>query len=306
MDALKDRQVLVTGGAGLIGSRVVRALLERDVAKVIVYDSFVNGSPENLPDDLRIEIIEADVRDFESLRSASEGSDAIVHLAALVSIPESFEEPRETLEVNVTGTSNALEAARRNNISPFVYASSAAVYGLLPQLPKREDMAPDPRSPYALSKLENELAARFYTEAFGLQAVGLRFFNVYDKGQKGTGLLPRWVRAIREGSVPELYGEGSTRDFVHARDAAEAICAALLAAHAASGEVINIGSGQETRVRDTWELLKDASRTELELSLKPMRPGDLPRSVADTRKAKEMLGFTARISLTEGIAELLT
>lgn len=290
-------KIFVTGGAGFIGSHVAHALQEAG-HDVVVYDSLVSGRRENVPPGCAF--VEGDIRDTRALENAAEGADAFVHLAALVSVPESVAHPEETRAVNVVGADNVFALAAKRG-ARLVYASSAAVYGDLPDLPKREDSRTAPQSPYAESKLENERAA-----AELASAMGLRFFNVYGPGQRGdhpyASVIPKFVAAAKTGEALPLTGDGTaTRDFVHVRDVADAVARAL---ESSAHGVCNIASGTETSLSQLIALIR--SRIPVEVQELPPRPGDVLRSVADIARARSVLGWEPRVSLADGIAELLS
>jgi UDP-glucose 4-epimerase len=300
-------RVLVTGGAGFIGSHVVRELLARG-ARVVVLDSLVSGSAQAVPEEA--ELITADIRDAESVARALEGITHVVHLAALVSVPESMRDPVGTHDVNVSGALIVFDEARKKGVKRVVYASSAAVYGDDPSLPKSERSVLAPLSPYALSKLENEEIARLYGSAYGISSAGLRFFNVYGPGQKGdhpyASVVPRWVEAVRAGLPLAIFGDGSqTRDFIHVRDVARAVADAL-EKELPKSVVLNVASGTETPLKELVELIRRVCAGVVETTVQPARPGDIMRSVADAGLARELLGFVPKVSLEEGIKELFT
>lgn len=300
------QKVLVTGGAGFIGSTLVRTLHDKGVS-VVVLDSLITGKRENVP--AGVELIEADIRDAAAVQSAMEGVSHVVHLAALVSVPESIAQPLLTHDVNVVGMLNVLEAARMNGVQRVVYASSAAVYGDEPTLPKREDTPLAPQSPYALSKLQDEQLAAYYARIHGLTTVGTRFFNVYGPGQAGNhpyaSVVPRWIEALQAGKELTVYGDGSqTRDFVHVRDVARALHCALTAPLTGT-HVYNVASGTETSLKELRDLLADALGREIAWEEHPERPGDIKRSVAAVEAAKDELAFSVEIPLQEGINELV-
>ncbi len=230
----------------------------------------------------------------------------MVHLAALVSVSASMADPLATNEVNVTGFENILDMMRVKGITRIVYASSAAVYGDEPSLPKRESSPLRPQSPYALSKAINEMQAGMYERAFGLSPVGLRFFNVYGPGQDGdhpyASVIPRWIEALRAGRSITVYGDGSqTRDFVHVRDVAQAICQAL--ARETTG-IFNIASGEEVALRQLLRMIAQASGEEFEVRNEPPREGDILRSVAAIAAAQEAFDFAPSVELSRGLEEL--
>ncbi len=300
------KKVLVIGGAGFIGLHVVHELHEKGIP-VAVFDSFVTGSRERVPEG--VAIIEGDIRDSDALEHALSDVSHVVHLAALVSVTESMENPLATHDINSTGFVNVLEAARKAGVERVVYASSAAVYGDHPQLPKQENLPFAPRSPYALSKIVNELAARLYADTYNLSTIGLRFFNVYGRGQKGdhpyASVIPRFIEAIKSDRPIEIYGDGNqTRDFVHVRDVASAAVAALHAREDSS-RVFNVASGTELSLNELVDLIRTHAGKEIVVIHHPARPGDIQRSVADVGLINHKLGFSTTVPLEEGIRELI-
>lgn len=294
-------RILVTGGAGFIGSHLVELLVEKGI-EVRVFDSLVSGKRERIP--VGVDFIQGDIRDNVDLAKAMQDVTHVVHLAAQVSVPASIEDPQYTHEVNVIGTKNVLEAAHRAGVKRLVYASSAAVYGDHPELPKTEESPLQPKSPYAASKVANETDAL----ASGLSTMGLRFFNVYGLGQETNhpyaSVIPRWVAAARKGHPIELHGDGSqTRDFIHVHDVARAIFLALKSAHVG---VCNVASGIETILRDVLEHIGEILGNNIPHELKPARSGDIKRSVAKIDRARETIGFVPEISFKKGLRDLLT
>lgn len=293
-------KVLVTGGAGFIGTHVVRALLDNG-ASVRVLDSFI--SSERTAVDKRVSVIEGDIRDLNVVATAMSGVTHVVHLAALVSVPLSVQDPELTHAVNVEGTKNIFDTAREQGVTRIVYASSAAVYGNEPSVPKREDSPLHPESPYATSKAENEQIAKEST----VSAMGLRFFNVYGPGQSGShpyaSVIPRWMEALRDRNKITVFGDGSqTRDFVHVRDVAMAIVTAL---SAKTVGVVNIASGTERSLKNVIEMLNTKLGRSVDVAYMPSRAGDILRSFADISNATQVLGYVPRVEFSEGIIELL-
>ncbi len=298
-------KVLVTGGAGFIGSHLV-ALLVREGIDICVFDSLVSGKQERLP--AGTPFVKGDIRDRDAVLSAMQGVTHVVHLAALVSVAESMTNPLSFHEVNVTGFENILDAMHTAGVARIVYASSAAVYGDDPALPKSESSPLRPLSPYALSKALNELQAGFYERAYGLSPVGLRPFNTYGPGQAGdhpyASVIPRWIEAIRAGRPITIYGDGSqTRDFIHVRDIAGAI---LLALAAEEPGIFNTASGKETSLLALRDMLAKENKGACETRNEPARKGDITRSIADISAARRILGFEPSVTLEEGIGELFT
>jgi len=303
-----ERLYLVTGGAGFIGSHLVRFLLSR--GRVRVLDDFSSGELGNLEEVLSsIDLVRGSVTDAALVQKAVEGCSVIFHLAAQVSVPLSLEQPVETFEVNVYGTQLLLEAARQAGVERFVFASSAAVYGDTPRLPKRETMQPRPVSPYAWSKWYGELLCCDYWRVYGVPTVCLRFFNVYGPRQNPrsqyAAVVPRWITAALTDRQPIVYGDGKqTRDFVYIDDLIQGIW--LAANHAeAVGRVFNLASGRACSLLELLHAIEQAVGYSLKPRFAPPRPGDIRRSYADIRLARGILGYEARTSLQEGIRETL-
>ncbi len=300
---------LVTGGAGFIGSHLVEALVAGGYP-VRVLDNFSTGRWENLSAVRdRIEVIEGDIRDPQAVRRAMDGVGVVAHLAAIVSVERSLQNPQETAEVNVGGTLNLLEAARPSGVRRFLFASSAAVYGDHAQLPLQEELPPHPLSPYAASKVAGEALCHAYQAAYGLPTTVLRFFNIYgprqDPQSPYSGVISIFVGRMRQGLPPIIYGDGQqTRDFVYVED----VVAALMRAgeqDGADGAVVNVARGEETSVLRLVALLNQALGTHLEPVFAPARAGEVRRSAGDPRRAQAVLGWRPTVGLTEGLSRLV-
>ena len=302
----RDEQVLVTGGAGFIGSHLVDALLEAG-AKVRVLDNLATGRRENLAHVANsIDFREADIRDLDACRRACRGAAVVFHQAAMGSVPRSMEDPATTIDVNVSGTANVFSAARDESVGRVVYASSSSVYGDSTGLPKREGEEGRPLSPYALSKVMNEELAACFSRIFSMRIVGLRYFNVYGPRQSPEGpyaaVIPRFLRAISAKEALTIYGDGGQkRDFTFVLDAAAANLAAAEAGPEVSGKAYNIGFGSETSVLELARNLCESSGVEPSLAHEPPRAGDVRVSRADVSLAERELGFRARIPIEEGL-----
>ncbi|MBC7219312.1 MAG: SDR family oxidoreductase [Hadesarchaea archaeon] len=304
-------RVLVTGGAGFIGSHLVDALLARGHS-VTVLDNFSTGSKENIAhhlDNRNFSLVRGDVRDQTAVRRSLEGADAVVHLAALISVPLSMKEPALVHEVNVEGTLNLLRASLEAGITRFVFASSCAVYGEAEKLPIKEETTPQPLSPYASSKLEAEMACRAFYEANALPVVSLRYFNVYGPRQSGgdyAGVMLKFIERLRENQPPVIYGDGNqTRDFIYVTDVVGATLLAL-EKPGVGGETINVGTMRRTSINELCELfLRLTGRSKLRPRYEEARPGDIRHSQADISKARELLGFRPKVSLESGVKMLL-
>jgi nucleoside-diphosphate-sugar epimerase len=296
---------LVTGGAGFIGSHLVDALLGRGY-RVRVLDDLSNGRRENLAAaEGRVEFLEGDIRDSETCRRACEGASVVFHQAALGSVPRSMRDPATSLGVNVAGTANVFAAARDAGVKRVVYASSSSVYGDSARLPKREGEEGRPLSPYALSKVMNEELAETFARCYGMEFVGLRYFNVYGPRQDPDGpyaaVIPRFFRAYLSGEAPVIYGDGSqTRDFTFVADAVEANLLAAGAAPDACNRAFNVAGGNRTSVRELAHAVCEAVGGGPEPRLEAPRAGDVLHSAADLTRAAE-IGFAPRVALAEGL-----
>jgi len=298
-------QYLVTGGAGFIGSHLVSRLLAGG-ASVRVFDDESSGDfgrLDGLAGDL--ERVRGDVRDVAALARATAGVDRVFHQAADVSVPRSVEDPVTTYAVNVTGTLNVLEAARAAGVRRVVMASSSAVYGDDPEMPKRESMTPRPISPYASSKLADEGLCEVWARCYGLETVALRYFNVYGPGQDPrspyAAVIPRFVEAIAAGRRPTIFGDGEqTRDFVYVGDVVEANLLAM-AAPGAPGRSFNVASGGGISLNRMLGVMGDVYGRTLTADHEPERAGDVEHSLADPGLAAEVLGFRAATPFAEGL-----
>jgi UDP-N-acetylglucosamine/UDP-N-acetyl-alpha-D-glucosaminouronate 4-epimerase len=305
---------LVTGGAGFIGSHIVRTLLEQGES-VRVLDNFSTGKRENLEDltrqfnGQRLEILEGDLRDGSRVVEAVRGMEVIFHEAAFVSVPQSMDEPQTCFDVNITGTSRLFDAARAAGVRRAVVASSAAVYGESDALPLVEETLPQPLSPYAVSKRVDEMYAELFTSSFGLEAVALRYFNVYGPRQRPDSMyaaaVPIFARRLLDGKPVTVFGDGGqTRDLINVRDVVRANLIASEHQNAA-GKIFNICTGVETRLLDLldvmYELVPNAPKPEFAAP----RAGDIYRSVGSPQKAANVMGFRAEVSLVDGLKETL-
>ena len=297
------KKYLVTGGAGFIGSHLVRALLEQG-AFVRVLDDFSTGKPENLAG-LNLDLVEGDVRDASRVAQAVQGVDIVFHEAAFVSVPQSMQDPTGCFDINQRGTETLLEAARKQGVARVVLASSAAVYGDSQALPLDEETLLRPSSPYAVSKRVDEIYADLYTRSFGLQVAALRYFNVYGPRQRPDSMyaaaVPIFARRLLDGKPITIYGDGGqTRDLIYIGDVIRANLAA--SEHpAAPGQVFNVCTGVETKVTDLVETLVGFFPSAGAPQYAEARPGDIYRSVGSPQKATAVLGFSAQSSLADGL-----
>jgi nucleoside-diphosphate-sugar epimerase len=296
---------LVTGGAGFIGSHIVDELLSRG-HPVKVLDNFSTGRRSNIAHVAGdIDLVEGDVRSYERANAAVRGADVVIHLAALPSVPRSVQDPLTTTEVNVTGTLNALLAARDQGVRRVVIASSSSVYGANDFLPKHEELIPHPISPYGVSKLAAEQYAMAFNAVYGLETVALRYFNVFgprqDPNSQYSGVVALFLRLALEGVQPTVCGDGAqTRDFTYV---ANVVQATLLAAEApqASGSVLNIGCGASYSVLDLIAAIEEATGSKMDPLFGPERRGDVRHSFANIDRARARIGYEPLVTFAEGI-----
>jgi UDP-glucose 4-epimerase len=299
-------KILVTGGAGFIGSHLVEALVQNS-DRVRVLDDFSTGREENLEDFRdRVELIRGDLRDEEILRKAVRGAGAILHQAALPSVPRSFADPIGTTAVNAGGTIKLLEAARRGGVKRFVFASSSSVYGDSASLLKNENLPPRPLSPYAVSKFSGECYCRLYWKNYGLATVSLRYFNVFgprqDPESEYAAVIPKFITAVLRRENPVIYGDGlQTRDFTYIDNVVEANLKALVAPPGAGGGVFNVACGHSASILDLAEELERISGAGLKPRFEPPRPGDVKHSRAGIERAKELINYEPVVSFPEGL-----
>lgn len=304
-------RILVTGGAGFIGSNLVGALLQDErVAFVRVMDNLATGSKDNFEtflNDPRFEFMEADIRDYGSCLKACEGIDAISHQAALGSVPRSIDDPLTTNNVNITGTLNVFTAAQKQGIKRIVYAASSSTYGDHAALPKVEDKIGRPLSPYAITKYVNELYAQVYADLFAMEPIGLRYFNIFGPRQNPKGVyaavIPLFAQALIDNKPPKINGDGNhSRDFTYVDNAVQANILALFTDNKeALNQVYNIACGHQTSLNELFHHLRTQAGTDIEPIHGPERKGDVLHSLADISKAKRLLGFEVKISVEEGL-----
>lgn len=306
-------KVLVTGGAGFIGSNLVEKLLgDSRVSLVRVLDNVSTGSADNIKEflmDKRFEWIEGDIRDFETCKKACAGIDLVSHQAALGSVPRSITDPLTTNAVNITGTLNIFAAAKESDVKRVVYAASSSTYGDHPGLPKTEDKIGNPLSPYAVTKYVNELYARIYTNVYKLEMIGLRYFNIFGPRQSPNGpyaaVIPLFIRALLEKEPPTINGDGSnSRDFTYVSNAVSANMLALFTTNPdAVGQVYNIACGEQTSLNELFDSLKEHGSSAMEAIYGPPRQGDVLHSLADISKARQLLKYEPEITITEGLSK---
>lgn len=310
MQDFTDKRILLTGGAGFIGSHVVGELLATPVASVVVFDNFVRGTRDNVvqaTEDDRVRVVEGSITDREALFDAMRGADAVFHLAALW-LHECVHDPRAAVDVNVIGTWNVIEAALAHGVQRVVFSSSASVYGDAVFTPMTEDHPFANRTMYGATKIAGEQFFRAANEQHSLEYVGLRYMNVYGERMdyRGTyvSVIMKVLDRIEAGLPPIVFGDGSQAyDFVHVRDVARANVLALKSD--ASDEFFNIGAGTKTTVRELVERLLEITGSDLEPEYRADAPMFVTHRVGSTERAAERLGFTARIGLDEGLRRVV-
>ena len=307
------KNVLLTGGAGFIGSHIADALVaDERVAKVRVLDNLATGykaNIEHLLEHPKFEFLEGDIRSFETCEKACAGMDLVCHQAALGSVPRSINDPITSNEVNVTGSLNIFEAARKAEIRRIVYAASSSTYGDHPDLPKVEDKIGKPLSPYAVTKLVNELYADIYAKVYGMELIGLRYFNIFGPRQSPSGpyaaVIPLFIQAFMEGNAPRINGDGSfSRDFTHVSNAVHANLLALFTENKeAVNQVCNIACGYTTSLNQLVQALQTITGKDLQADHGPTRKGDVPHSMANIQKAQQLLGYAPRTLFQAGLEQ---
>jgi UDP-glucose 4-epimerase len=302
-------KALVTGGAGFIGSHIAERLV-RSGHEVVVLDNFTSGKRQNLASfESDVRVLEGDIRDPEHVARAAEGCDVIFHEAAIVSVPYSVDHPLETHDVNILGTLRVLEAARAAKVRRVVFASSAAIYGDEPTLPKVETMLPSPIAPYGVEKVTAEHYLRAYSVLYGVETVALRYFNVFgprqDPSSPYSGVISVFVDRALGNKTLTIFGDGmACRDFVYVGDVVDANVAAATR-EGVSGEVFNIARGARTTLDELAAMLGRVVGRPLSVAHAAPRAGDIVESVADVTRARVRLGFQAAVSVEEGLAKLV-
>ena len=314
---LRNKKILVTGGAGFIGSNLCEALLEKG-NQVICLDNFATGKRENLEQllkDTNFTLIEGDIRKLEDCLKATKNVDYVLHQAALGSVPRSIKDPITSNDVNVSGFLNMLVAARDNGVKRFVFAASSSTYGDSESMPKVEDVIGKPLSPYAITKYVNELYADIFSKTYGLETIGLRYFNVFGRKQDPNGayaaVIPKFVSQLMNGESPVINGDGNySRDFTYIDNVIQANLLSLVTINEkAINTVYNVAYGGRNTLNDLMGYLKeylskfDAKISNIEVIYGPNRAGDIPHSHASVTKAKENLNYNPQFSLQKGLKE---
>lgn len=296
---------VVTGGGGFIGSHIAQALV-RQGQRVRIFDNGMTGDPQRLADVLAdIEWIAGDLRDSEALQRAFEGVEVVFHQAAVASVPRSIAEPTLAHAINLTGTLNVLDAACRAGVRRIVYASSSAVYGVLPGSPKSEAMPVEPLSPYAAQKLAGEHYCRIWQQLHGLETVSLRYFNVYGPGQdpqsEYAAVIPKFITTVLRGDMPTVFGDGEqSRDFIYIEDVVNANLHAAMQPDAV-GHVFNVGTGGSSTLNQLLAELARITGREIHPNYADSRPGDVRESLADISLLKAVLGYQPTVPFGTGL-----
>jgi nucleoside-diphosphate-sugar epimerase len=296
---------LVTGGAGFIGSNIVRRLVAEG-EKVRVLDNFSTGKKENLVGVNKVDIVEGSLTDRETVKKALEGVEYVLHQGAIPSVPRSVADPLGSNEANITGTLMAMEVAKEIGVRRFIFAASSSAYGDTEILPKVENMPGDPLSPYAVGKYSGELYAKVFAGIYGLQTVSLRYFNIFgpyqDPDSQYAAVIPKFIMKMLIGEAPVIYGDGEqSRDFTFIDNAVEANLLACRSDRVGKGEVINIACGESYSLNELVRELNKILNTNIEPVYTDPQPGDVKHSLADVSKAKELLGYEVKVDFKEGL-----
>lgn len=319
MKIIENKNVLVTGGAGFIGSNIIGKLLNQK-NKIVCLDNFSTGRRENLVNYINnpnFRLIEGDIRNLETCREAVEGKDIVLHQAALGSVPRSIQDPITSNEVNVSGFINMLVAVRDAGVKRMVYAASSSTYGDSPEMPKIEDRIGNPLSPYAVTKYVNELYASVFARTYKMELIGLRYFNVFGPCQNPFGayaaVIPLFVKNLISHTPPKINGDGTfSRDFTYVANVIQANeLAGITDNPQAINTVYNVACGERTTLNDLFYFLKellqkyDADIADIHPDYGPERIGDVPHSLASIEKAKKLLGFNPTHQINEGLTEAI-
>jgi len=306
---LSQYSFAITGGAGFIGSHLLEYLLSHHAGRIVVLDDLSSGSQVNLQQAegyKGFEFVQGSICDISVCEKAFAGIDFVMHQAALCSVPRSLANPVATNEVNVSGFLNMLMAAKKAGVKRIVYASSSSVYGDSKKLPKSETDAVSPLSPYAVSKYTNELYASVFARNFGMNLIGLRYFNIFGPRQSPDGpyaaAIPLFVSALLENRPPVIFGDGEqTRDFTFVENVVQANIKALFSTDEANGNIFNIACGERTSINQLFKMLAESAGSAIIPEYKPYRTGDVKDSIADISKARSLLGYAPEVNFGKGI-----
>ncbi len=311
---MKKKRILLTGGAGFIGSNIVKALLtDEKVELVRVLDNLATGNRKNIEPHLsnpKFEFVWGDIREYTTCLDSCEGIDLVCHQAALGSVPRSIKHPLTTNNVNITGTLNVFTAAKNSGIKRVVYAASSSTYGDSAELPKQEDRIGSPLSPYAVTKLVNELYANVFGGLYGMEFIGLRYFNVFGPNQDPNGayaaVIPLFAKALLLDKAPRINGDGEqSRDFTFVDNAVQANIKALFSENKkAFNQVYNIACGERITINDLFNILKETAHSDIEPIYGPNREGDVKHSLADISKARKLLNYEPSVKVSEGLQKV--
>jgi len=312
---IKNLNILVTGGSGFIGSNIVEFLLHNHVKSVRVLDNLSTGNKDNLKPLMNkydnIDFVYGDIANLETCRKAMKNIDVVTHQAALGSVPRSVDDPLSSHISNVNGFLNVLISAKEAGIKRIVYASSSSVYGDHPVLPKVEENTGTVLSPYAATKAIDEIYASVFTRCYGMQCIGLRYFNIFGPRQDPNGayaaVIPKFINLMKSGKKPLINGDGTfSRDFTYVDNAVQANILALCTENTECfGEAFNIGAGGQFSLLEMVRIMKKELSSDIEPDFGPNRPGDIPHSNADISKARSKLGYEPTVMFEEGMKKLI-
>ncbi|MCK5037742.1 MAG: SDR family oxidoreductase [Thermoplasmata archaeon] len=303
---MQNKKVLVTGGAGFIGSNLVEELHKTN--EMVVLDNLSTGKIENL-DGLKHTFIEGSIADLDTVKEAMKGIDYVFHLGALPSVPRSVRDPVTSNEMNINGTLNILVAAKDEGVKKVVLASSSSVYGDTPTLPKIETMMPDPLSPYAVTKLTGEYYCSVFYKVYGLRTTAVRYFNVFgprqDPDSEYAAVIPKFISMIEAGQSPTVFGDGEqTRDFTYVKDTAKGTILAALS-EKADGQVVNVAGGKRISLNELIRLMAQYMEKDVKPTYADTREGDVKHSLADISKAEELMGYRPDYEMEDGLKETI-
>ena len=303
---MQNKKVLVTGGAGFIGSNLVEELHKTN--EMVVLDNLSTGKIENL-DGLKHTFIEGSIADLDTIKEAMKGIDYVFHLGALPSVPRSVRDPITSNEMNINGTLNILVAAKDEGVKKVVLASSSSVYGDTPTLPKIETMMPDPLSPYAVTKLTGEYYCSVFYKVYGLRTTAVRYFNVFgprqDPDSEYAAVIPKFISMIEAGQSPTVFGDGEqTRDFTYVKDTAKGTILAALS-EKADGQVVNVAGGKRISLNELIRLMAQYMEKDVKPTYADTREGDVKHSLADISKAEELMGYRPDYEMEDGLKETI-